>query len=154
VNKAGDCPRQVTGNPYAELRGGKKSIFSFFVSNSQQPAGVSAIKRSADGTAEKSEEVEKFCRNHFTSCNSSVAWHTALRSPALTVFVKKKFNYIKVIEKLPVTNAKTKFLFLFKSSLCRAGKPSTEQQSKGATKSLSTALPSPQVPGADPNPQG
>lgn len=41
----------------------------------------------------------------------------------MTVFVKKKFNYIKVIEKLPVTNAKTKFLFLFKSSLGRAGNP-------------------------------
>lgn len=103
VNKAGDCPRQVTGNKYPELRGGEEKVFFlFFVSNSQQPPGVSAIKRLADRTTVKSEEVEKFSRNHFVSCICSAAWHTTMRSPALTVFVKKKFNYIKVIEKLPV----------------------------------------------------
>lgn len=72
----------------------------------------------------------------------------------MTVLVKKKFNYVKVIEKLPVTNAKTKFLVLFKPSLCRAGNPSTEQQSKWAINSLSIVLPSPQVPRDDPSLQG
>lgn len=57
------------------------------------------------------------------------AGHTS-PSPALTVFVKKQCNYMKVIEKLPVTNATTKFLF--KSSLRRAGNPSAEQQSERA----------------------
>lgn len=124
------------------------------MSNSQQPPGVSAIKRLADGTPVQSKFVEKSSRNHFVFCTCSVTWDTALRSPALTVFVKKKFNYIKVIEKLPVTKAKTKFLLLFKSSLCRAGNPSTEQQSKQAVNSLSTVLPSPQVPGGDLSLQG
>lgn len=41
----------------------------------------------------------------FSIC--SVAWHTPLSSPALTVFVTK-FNYIKLIEKFPVTSDKTK----------------------------------------------
>lgn len=125
------------------------------MSNSHQPPGVSAIKRLADGTPVKSKLVEKFSRNHFVFCTCSVTWDTALRSPALTVFFKKKkFNYIKVIEKLPVTKAKTKFLFLFKCSLCRVGNPTTEEQSKQAVNSLSTVLPSPQVPGGDLSLQG
>ena len=135
--------------------GVEKSPFFHFSSptpSSQQVSARSNVRQM--GPQRSPRRWKSFAGITLPSCNSSVAWHTALRSPALTVFVKKKFNYIKVIEKLPVTNAKTKFLFLFKSSLCRAGKPSTEQQSKGATKSLSTALPSPQVPGADPNPQG
>lgn len=30
MNKAGDCPRQVTGNKYSELRGGENSFFFIF----------------------------------------------------------------------------------------------------------------------------
>lgn len=69
----------------------------------------------------------------------------------MTVFVTK-FNYIKLIEKFPVTSDKTKSFSSFSNP------PGTEleiqalnNKVKWATDSLSTALPSPQVPGDDPS---
>lgn len=142
-----------------QLRGGGEKVLFFFpfIFCLQLPAATRCQCHQTFGRWNYSEVLvgqKEFSRNHFVSCICSIAWHTAPRRTALTVFVKKKFNYIKVIEKLPVTNHTTKFLFLLKSSLCRAGSPSTEQGSETGSRQPLHSSPSPQVPGHDPSLHG
>lgn len=154
VNKAG-YPRQVTGNKYPKLREGKSSFF-FFNFSFPTPNRHQVSVRPNIWQMELwgcPSRWQSFPGIALSPASALLPGTLLWESPALTVFIKKKFNYIRVIEKLPVTNAKTKVFFLFTSSLRRAGNASTEQ-SKWATNSLSTVLPSPQVPGDDPSLQG